>query len=99
MIESRMTACVCLVCLIQAGGSAEKDRPFRVNRISDRVILFSPGKQAPSAVTSVITTEAGLILVDTGLSPSLAAMTRRRIKRELGRDIYWGSAEVIDSPR
>jgi glyoxylase-like metal-dependent hydrolase (beta-lactamase superfamily II)/Tol biopolymer transport system component len=60
--------------------------PFRVNRLSDRVAIFTPGDFAVPAPTNVITTDQGLIVIDTGLTPTQAGATRRKIKQELGRD-------------
>jgi glyoxylase-like metal-dependent hydrolase (beta-lactamase superfamily II) len=76
-----------LVVFLAAVSCADQEEfPFRINRISDRVMVFTPGLYATPAVTNVIVTEEGLILVDTGLSPTLAEMTRRKIRKELGRD-------------
>ncbi|MFH1574297.1 MAG: MBL fold metallo-hydrolase [Acidobacteriota bacterium] len=73
-------------CLGALPAAAQEDTPFRVNKVNDRVTVFSPGGHAPPTATTVITTEKGLIVIDTGLSPTLAEWTRRRIFRELGRD-------------
>jgi glyoxylase-like metal-dependent hydrolase (beta-lactamase superfamily II)/Tol biopolymer transport system component len=60
--------------------------PFRVNKLSDRVTIFAPGNFAIPTPTNVITTDQGLIVIDTGLTPTQAEATRRKIKQELGRD-------------
>jgi len=60
--------------------------PFRVIRPADRVTIFIPGNSAPPAPTAVITTGQGLVLIDTGLSPTLAEWTKKKIRQELGRD-------------
>jgi glyoxylase-like metal-dependent hydrolase (beta-lactamase superfamily II) len=72
--------------VLSLSSSGQDDLPFRVNKVNDRVIIFSPGKYSPEAPTAVITTAQGLILIDTGLSPTLAGLTRRRIIQELARD-------------
>ncbi|MFC2156570.1 MBL fold metallo-hydrolase [Acidobacteriota bacterium] len=77
-----------LILIIGIFGSCStgpQDLPFRISKISDRVIIFSPGEHADPAPTTVITTDKGLILIDTGLTPTLAEMTKRRIRKELGR--------------
>ena len=66
--------------------SCPEDIPFRVNRVTDRITIFIPGNSAAPAPTTVITTDQGLILIDTGLSPTLAEWTRKKIQQELGRD-------------
>jgi hypothetical protein len=40
---------------------AQETLPFRINRISDRVIILMPGQYANPAVTTVIVTDEGLI--------------------------------------
>jgi glyoxylase-like metal-dependent hydrolase (beta-lactamase superfamily II) len=64
----------------------QQDLPFRVNKVNTRVTILIPGRSAPPSATTVVTTPKGLLLIDTGLSPRMAEMTRRRIKQELGRD-------------
>jgi glyoxylase-like metal-dependent hydrolase (beta-lactamase superfamily II) len=66
--------------------STPKDIPFRMNRVTDRVTIFIPGDYAAPAPTAVITTDKGLILIDTGLCPTLAELTREKIRQEYGRD-------------
>ena len=78
---------LCLVVFLAAlSCNSREEFPFRINKVSERVIVFTPGLYATPAVTNVVVTDQGLILVDTGLSPTLAEMTRRRIRKELGRD-------------
>lgn len=67
-------------------GRAPEEIPFRVNKVSDRITIFIPGNFAVPAPTNVIATGQGLIVIDTGLTPTLAAAAKKRIKRELGRD-------------
>ncbi|MCJ7679782.1 MAG: MBL fold metallo-hydrolase, partial [Candidatus Aminicenantes bacterium] len=70
-------------------GNAE-DIPLRVKKISDRITMFTPGLFGTQVPTTVIETKAGLVAVDTWITPSYAEMTRRRIKQELGRDdVRW----------
>ena len=66
--------------------AGQGDISFRIRKLTDRITIFSPGQYAPEAPTTVITTAQGLIVVDTGLSPTLAELTRKKIKQELGRD-------------
>jgi ankyrin repeat protein/glyoxylase-like metal-dependent hydrolase (beta-lactamase superfamily II) len=66
--------------------AAEENIPFRVVRISDRITVFVPGKYAPPASMAVITTKKGLIVIDTLLSPTLARLALKEMKKELGRD-------------
>jgi glyoxylase-like metal-dependent hydrolase (beta-lactamase superfamily II) len=63
-----------------------EDIPFRVNRVTDRITIFIPGNSAAPAPTTVITTDRGLVLIDTGLSPTLAEWTKAKIRQEIGRD-------------
>jgi glyoxylase-like metal-dependent hydrolase (beta-lactamase superfamily II) len=71
--------------LISAAPGPE-EIPFRVNHPADRVTIFIPGKFANPVPTNVITTDRGLIVIDTGLTPTLGEATKKKIRRELGRD-------------
>ena len=73
-------------CIFTASAPAPEDIPFRVNRVTDRITIFIPGNSAAPAPTTIITTDQGLIAVDTGLCPTLAEWTRKKIRQELGRD-------------
>lgn len=66
------------------------DPAYRVTRPADRITCLSPGLETSPITTCVIESGAGLVVVDTGLSPSMAKRTRARIAKELGRDdIRW----------
>jgi glyoxylase-like metal-dependent hydrolase (beta-lactamase superfamily II) len=78
--------CFGVFCLFLVSSAPPEDIPFRVIRPADRVTIFIPGNSAAPAPTTVITTDQGLILIDTGLSPTLAEWTRKKIRQELGRD-------------
>lgn len=71
-------------------GQPTGDSPYRISRPADGIVCFNPGMEAIPNTTCVIETDAGLMVVDTGLSPSMAERTRDRIVAELGRDdIRW----------
>jgi len=85
-ILSAVLAAFLAIIFFASKAAAQGEIPFRVRKVTDRVTIFSPGQYAPEATTAVITTAKGLIVIDTGLSPTLAEMTRKKIKQELGRD-------------
>lgn len=62
--------------------------PYRVTHPAERVTCFNPGLETWPITTCVIETDAGLIVIDTGLSPSMAERTRSRIISELKRDDF-----------
>jgi len=66
--------------------AAEENIPFRVQRLSEQITFFTPGKYAPPATMVVIATKKGLIVIDTLLSPTLAELALKEMKKELGRD-------------
>jgi len=71
-------------------GQTAVDPPYRISRPAEGVVCFNPGLEAIPNTTCVIESDAGLMVVDTGLSPSMAERTRARIVSELGRDdIRW----------
>ncbi len=84
------TARLILILGVMAGCGSQAPGPeeilFRVDHPADRVTIFIPGKFANPAPTNVITTDRGLILVDTGLTPTLGEATKKKIRQELGRD-------------
>jgi cyclase len=85
-IQSAVLAASLAIIFFDLRAAAQGEIPFRVKKVTDRVTIFSPGRYAPRAATTVITTAKGLIVIDTGLSPTLAELTRKKIKQELGRD-------------
>jgi glyoxylase-like metal-dependent hydrolase (beta-lactamase superfamily II) len=71
-------------------GQPAVDPPYRISRPADGIVCFNPGLETIPSTTCVIESNAGLMVVDTGLSPSMAERTRARIVAELGReDIRW----------
>lgn len=85
-ILSAVLAASLAIIFFDLRAAAQGEIPFRVKKMTDRITIFSPGQYAPEAATTVITTAKGLIVIDTGLSPTLAELTRKKIKQELGRD-------------
>ncbi len=71
-----------------ARGQGVPDSPYRVTHPADRVACFNPGLETWPITTCVIETDAGLVVIDTGLSPTMAARTRARIVAELERDDF-----------
>ena len=86
MKSIRWTLFLAVIGLFAASSADTDDMPFRILRPADRVTVFIPGNSAAPAPTAVLTTEQGLILIDTGLSPTLAEWTKKKIRQELGRD-------------
>ncbi|TFG77055.1 MAG: MBL fold metallo-hydrolase, partial [Chrysiogenales bacterium] len=66
--------------------SADESIPFRMQRLSERIAVFTPGQYAPPASMAVITTAKGLVIIDTLLSPKLAELALKEVKKQLGRD-------------
>ena len=62
--------------------------PFRVNRVTDRIVVFQTGNYFEDAYVTVIMTKKGLIVVDTGGFPTLAEQYKKKIKEVLGRDDF-----------
>jgi len=71
-----------------AGGQEVPGFPYRVAKPADRVTCFNPGLETWPITTCVIETNAGLVVIDTGLSPTMARRTRARIVSELERDDF-----------
>lgn len=79
---------IALVAASTALGQEVPDSSYRVTHPADRVTCFNPGLETWPITTCVIETDAGLVVIDTGLSPTMAARTRARIVAELERDDF-----------
>jgi glyoxylase-like metal-dependent hydrolase (beta-lactamase superfamily II) len=80
VLLSGICFCSCIILI------AEENIPFRVQRVNERITFFAPGKYAQPASMAVIATKKGLIAVDSLLSPTLAELAMKEVKKELGRD-------------
>ena len=81
---------ITLAATAPAFGQESSQPPYRVTHPAQRVTCFNPGLAASPITSCVVETDAGLVVIDTGLSPSMAKRTRARIVSELGRDdIRW----------
>ncbi len=82
-----------LTLLLATGPALSQEQmepPYRLTHPADRISCLSPGLETSPITICVIETNKGLIVVDTGLSPSMAVRTRARISSEIGRDdIHW----------
>lgn len=80
------------VCVITTTSAAEpvQETPYRITHPANGITCFAPGVATSPNTTCVIETEKGLVVIDTGLSPSMGSETRRKIEVEMGRsDIRW----------
>jgi glyoxylase-like metal-dependent hydrolase (beta-lactamase superfamily II) len=66
---------------------ATDEVPTTFERLSDRVLVVKTGKATFDKVIA-IASEKGLVLVDTGLAPSLTKKYRKIIEREFSRDDF-----------
>jgi glyoxylase-like metal-dependent hydrolase (beta-lactamase superfamily II) len=71
-----------------ADATAQEPLELNLRRLSDRVLLTWHCDQFQGTNMGVITTEDGLVIIDTGLSPSLVARQRQRVESELGRSDF-----------
>jgi len=73
-----------------AQGQIGPEPAYRVTRPTEGITCFGPGLELAPNTTCVVETDAGLVVVDTGLSPSMAKRTRTRIVSLLNRkDFQW----------
>jgi glyoxylase-like metal-dependent hydrolase (beta-lactamase superfamily II) len=81
---------------VLAAATVAADEPaplFKVQRLSDRVVIFT--EYSPWESNHVVIVGAdGMVLVDPGHSPLMARLIRRAVADELGRDQF---AYVIDT--
>lgn len=67
--------------------SAEERIPFRVRKLSDRVIVLTYAGHGENN-TVAVASDKGLVVVDTNISQSYAREIRRIISNEFGRDDF-----------
>jgi glyoxylase-like metal-dependent hydrolase (beta-lactamase superfamily II) len=84
---------VFMASLAAAATAEEQDLPFRVQRLTDHVLVFT--EISPWESNHVVIESAkGLVLVDPGHTPLMGRLIRQAVARELGRDQF---AYVIDT--
>ncbi len=100
---------VCLVAAAIPAAGADSELPFRVQRLTDRVIVFT--ELSPWESNHVVVVGAdGLVLVDPGHTPLMGRLIREAISRQLDRHHFdyvidthahwghtWGNAAFPDA--
>lgn len=71
----------------------DEETPFRVQRLSDRVLVLTEDSPMENIIVAMAS-KKGLVVVDVSGSPYTAAIIRRVIEREFGRNDF---AYVIDT--
>jgi len=87
MIRSLLLAAGCSAFGAQAFAQKDVSVPISIERLSPRVLIVKSGEVYPDQVVA-IAAERGLVVVDSGISPTLTTQYRRVIERELGRDDF-----------
>lgn len=73
--------------LIVTNLSVGDEENIKFERLSDRVLIIQSGKVYFDQVIA-IASERGLVMIDTGIAPSLTAKYRKIIEREFGRNDF-----------
>ncbi len=84
---------VLMTSLAIPSGAEEQELPFRVQRLTDRVLVLTEISPWESNHVVIDSTE-GLVLVDPGHTALMGRLIRQAVARELGRDRF---AYVIDT--
>jgi glyoxylase-like metal-dependent hydrolase (beta-lactamase superfamily II) len=66
---------------------AEEELPINFERYSERILIVKCGKLYMDQVIA-IATQKGIVMIDTGKSPTLTAKYRKIIEREFGRNDF-----------
>ena len=82
------TVALVFIVSVPAFSQESAGEPYRVAQPAEGITCFSPGVETSPITTCVIETGAGLVVIDTGLSPTMAARTRGRIIGQLKRDDF-----------
>ncbi|MCP4898192.1 MAG: MBL fold metallo-hydrolase, partial [bacterium] len=89
MIRTLALGALCVVSATFGGQAQATERDScRVIHPTDRITCLSPGTAASPNTSCVIEDSSGLLVVDTGLSSTMASATRARIVAEIGREDF-----------
>lgn len=77
----------CLAALAARPARADSDLQFRVQRLTDRVVVFTEISPWESNHVVILGTD-GVVLVDPGHTPLMGRLIREAVGRELGRDHF-----------
>lgn len=84
MVSQRVLILFLAISLVAPIASAVDEVPVEFERLSDRVLIVSCGKVYTDQIIA-IATQKGIVVIDTGKSPTLAREYRKIIEREFGR--------------
>ena len=87
MVLRRVFALCLALYLFGSVASAFDEVPIEYERLTDRVLLVKCGKVYTDQVIA-IAAQKGIVVIDTGKAPSLAAEYRKVIEREFGRKAH-----------
>ncbi|UCG87371.1 MAG: MBL fold metallo-hydrolase [Gemmatimonadota bacterium] len=87
MIRSLLLVCT-LSLLFAPSTLAQADIPINSKWLSDRVLVTWACNHFQGTNMAVVVTEQGLVIIDTGLSPSTVRRQRELIESELGRSDF-----------
>jgi cyclase len=77
-----------VLAVLPAAGAGQEDLPLHVRRLSERVLVTWHCEHLQGTNMAVIVTAEGLVIIDTGLSPTLVGRQRSRVEAELGRSDF-----------
>jgi glyoxylase-like metal-dependent hydrolase (beta-lactamase superfamily II) len=90
---NKMQAFFLLACvtLLSDGARAytqdDIEAPISFNRLNEKTLIVKAGDVYPDQIVA-IAAQKGLVVIDTGVSPTLSREYRKIIERELGRDDF-----------
>ncbi|MEJ2679608.1 MAG: MBL fold metallo-hydrolase, partial [Gemmatimonadota bacterium] len=74
--------------VLAAGAAGQEELPLNARRLSDRVLVTWHCDHFQGTNMAVVATADGLVIIDTGLSPTLVRRQRSRVEAELGRSDF-----------
>ena len=87
MVSRRVLVLCLALYLFGSVASAFDEVPIEHERLTDRVLVVKCGKVYTDQVIA-IAAQKGIVVIDTGKAPSLAAEYRKVIEREFGRNDF-----------
>jgi glyoxylase-like metal-dependent hydrolase (beta-lactamase superfamily II) len=85
-IRSSILILAAMSLFLGAAAAETRERPFRVKKLSVRIATFQEGLYGNDSCLTVVRTDQGLIVVDTGLTSFFAEQMKRKFREVLGRD-------------
>jgi len=81
------TVSLLVIIILNANTQTDPENPIRIQKLSDRVLVFTQDSPMENIVVALVS-KKGLVVVDATGSPYTAALMRKDIEKEFGRNDF-----------